>query len=135
MTIISGQVHDHAGRGVPGVFVSAAWAGGRRFAVLPSTYTDLSGRWWLDLPAGRWTVRESGHRSHDVTVGDTPLNVTFGEQGVAATQTAPDPTPEDIARFLERRKATRAEPVTRNEPEELPVTGDVGAMLRAQRGE
>lgn len=130
MTVVSGQVNEHGGAGVPGVFVSARQVGGRRFSVVPSTYTDLSGRWALDLAPGTWHVRETGFSAYELTVGDAPIN-TAGE---SEPQTAPDPTTEDIARFMERRKAARTAPATRNDEPELPVTGDVAAMLRERRG-
>lgn len=131
MTVVSGQVNEHGGAGVPGVFVSARQVGGRRFSVVPSTYTDLSGRWALDLAPGQWHVRETGFSAFELTVGATPVNTA----GDAEPQVAPDPTTEDIARFMERRKAARTAPVTRNPDSELPVTGDVSAMLRERRGQ
>jgi hypothetical protein len=133
MTVVSGQVRGHAGQPTPGVYVSAVPVGGRRFTVVPSTYTDLSGRWALDLAPGRWHIRESAVGGFDLSVGDAPVSTVAGES-VQATQTAPEPTREDIARLMERRRAARAS-VTRNEDDELPVTDDVAAMLRERRGE
>lgn len=124
MTVVSGQVRGHAGQGVPGVFVSAVPAGGRRFSVAPSTYTGRDGWWWLELTPGQWRIRETGFGSHDLLVGDESVDTT----PEAMSQTATTPTAEDVTRLLSRRKREPSD-----EPE--PAESSIARLMRRRRGE
>lgn len=154
MTLVSGQMLDHAGQPMPGMVVYATPVGGRRFVPSPMTSTDLSGRWAFDLGSGDWRIREVGFASHQITVGENP--VRLGEADTQAA-TAPDPTTEDIERLLVRHKQVRAAEQDAEQEEfsprderdvhplpsegrpivESPVTriGDVASFLRERRGE
>lgn len=99
MGVVTGVVTDGAGAPVAGVPVYANSVHGR-FGAAPHTHTGRDGRWRLTLADGQWTVRELGHRRHDVTV--TGLDVDL-ERGDPATTTPTDPA-ADLARVLARRR-------------------------------
>lgn len=101
MTLVSGRVTAPTGEGVPGCYVYAVPAGGARFGRAPGTHSDLTGRWALDLPAGQWTVRETGHTAHDVQVRELAIDVS----STAATTPGPTPTRDDLERLLQRRRS------------------------------
>jgi hypothetical protein len=105
MTQVTGRVTDAGGKGEAGVYVYAVPAGGARFGRSTGTHTDLTGRWWLALTPGQWTVRETGGSSHNVNVGELAINLDTP----AVTSPAPTPTADDLVRFLSRRRATREE--------------------------
>lgn len=104
MAQVTGRVVDASGTPVSGVYVYALPATGARFGQTPGAYTRRDGSWQLELPPGAWKLRETGRASHDVAVGETAIDL----DPAAPSPTLPAPK-QDLARLLERRRATREE--------------------------
>jgi hypothetical protein len=85
MGTVSGQVTDHTGRAVPGVWVYVYPADGARFGRSVGMHTNSDGRYSFELPAGAWKVREAGFGGHEVTVTDTPEPAEPADFTVGAT--------------------------------------------------